>query len=106
MAESNKKQGVVEHTIMQPDIPDEVADGVYANITAVVFSPAEFVLDFGRVVPGRQNFKVMSRIICAPLNAKQLLMNLSEQVRRYEQQFGEIKLPPRVAPGAPPGFKQ
>jgi len=105
MDDSEKKRPRGEHAIMQPEISDEVADGVYANIAAVTFSPAEFVIDFGRAVPGRPNFKVMSRIIASPLNAKQLMLNLTEQIKRFEQQFGEIKIPPRI-PSAPPGFKQ
>jgi len=106
MAEENKKHGVLHEAIMQTEIPDDVADGVYANVVSVVFSPAEFVLDFGRVVPGKNNVKVKSRVILSPINAKHLLHNLMEQVRRYEQQFGEIKIPQRFAPETPPGFKQ
>lgn len=103
--DSEKKNPDGGPTIIKPEISDEVADGIYANIVAVTFSPAEFVIDFGRAVPGRSNFKVLSRIIIAPLNAKQLLLNLADQMKRFEKQFGEIKPPARV-PKEPTGFKQ
>jgi len=35
---------------------------------------------------------VQSRIIMAPQHAKELMLALQENVRRYEQNFGEIKI--------------
>lgn len=70
---------------------DEVADGTYSNLASIAFSPAEFFLDFGRVVPGRQDFKVLSRVIMTPAHAKRLAAALGEHVRRYEAAHGEIR---------------
>ena len=81
-------------------------DGTYANVAQIVFSPAEFIFDFGRAVPGRAGFKIFSRIITSPLHAKQFLMTLSENVSRFEKQFGEIQMPQRPAPGEVEGFEQ
>ena len=88
------------------ELDEKAAEGIYSNLVLISHSPAEFVLDFGRVVPGKNNVKVKSRVILSPINAKHLLHNLAEQVRRYEQQFAEIKIPQRFAPETPPGFKQ
>ena len=106
MAENKKKKLEPEEDIIQPEMTEEVADGTYANVAQVVFSPAEFVFDFGRAVPGRRGFKILSRIITTPLHAKQILMTLSENVSRFEEQFGEIKMPQRPGPGHPEGFRQ
>lgn len=106
MADEKKKKLEPEGPLLEPDISDEVADGTYANVAQIVFSPAEFVFDFGRAVPGRTGFKIMSRIITTPLHAKQFLLTLTENVSRFEGQFGEIILPQRPVPSGPEGFKQ
>jgi hypothetical protein len=91
---------------VEMEIPDEVAEGTYSNAFHVVASPAEFVLDFGRVVPNRVGVKVHTRIVMTPLHAKQLALALNENVRRFEDQFGEIKIP-KGRPGlGPTGFEQ
>jgi hypothetical protein len=106
MADDKKKKLEPEAGFVQPQISEEVADGTYANVAQVVFSPAEFVFDFGRAVPGRPGVKILSRIITTPLHAKQILMTLSENLSRFEEQFGEVKLPQRPTAGHPQGFKQ
>ena len=73
------------------ELPQEIADGVYANLALITHSPAEFVIDFSRIMPGIPKAKVHSRIIMAPTHAKALLDALKENIRRYESQFGEIK---------------
>lgn len=52
------------------------------------------------MLPGLQKAQVASRVIIAPEHAKRLLAALSENVMRYEQEFGKIELPnqqPRTA---------
>ncbi|HUO84092.1 MAG TPA: DUF3467 domain-containing protein, partial [Thermoanaerobaculia bacterium] len=63
-------------------------------------SPSEFVIDLGRIVPGRNDVKIYSRVITTPLHAKQLLQALAQNVSMYEQKFGEI----RVEPPPPASF--
>jgi hypothetical protein len=77
---------------LQIEIADEVADGDYVNFANIIHSPGEFVLDLGRVVPGRSDVKISSRIIMTPLHAKQFLAALSQNVAMYEQKFGEVRL--------------
>jgi hypothetical protein len=106
MADEKKKKPEPEMPLVEPEIPDDVVDGTYANVAQIVFSPAEFVFDFGRAVPGRASFKIISRIITTPLHAKQFLLTLSENVSRFEDQFGEIKIPQRPEPAGSEGFRQ
>jgi hypothetical protein len=74
------------------EINDEIAEGVYSNLVLITHSPAEFIFDFARVLPGKQKAKVYTRIIKAPQHAKSFLMALQDNIRKYEEQHGEIKL--------------
>ncbi len=75
------------------DLPAEVVEGNYCNMTIVMHSPNEFVLDFVRMVPNKESHRVQSRIILTPSNAKRLLASLHDNVGRYEATYGEIEIP-------------
>lgn len=92
--------------VLETEISDDVAEGIYSNAAHVIFSPAEFVLDFGRVVPGRAGVRIHTRIVMTPLHAKQLALALNENVRRFEDQFGEIRIPKGRPDLEPTGFEQ
>jgi hypothetical protein len=72
------------------ELSEEKADGIYSNLVLISHSPSEFVYDFIRVVPGMPKAKVHSRIIMAPQHAKGFLKALSDNIGKYESQFGEI----------------
>ena len=72
-------------------IDDHVAQGEYVNFANIIHSQSEFILDLGRVVPGRTDVKIYSRVILTPLHAKQLLEALGHNLSLYEQKFGEIR---------------
>jgi len=72
-------------------IDDHVAQGEYVNFANIIHSQSEFVIDLGRVVPGRADVKIYSRVILTPLHAKQLLEALGHNLGLYEQKFGEIR---------------
>lgn len=76
------------------DLAPEAADGVYANVTIIASNPSEFVLDFARLLPGVPKAKVHARIILTPAAAKALHRHLGQNIERYEQQNGEIRLTP------------
>jgi hypothetical protein len=75
---------------LRPVIEAAVAEGIYSNLASIMSGPAEFFLDFGRVVPGRSDFKVFARIIMTPAHAKQLAHALTEHVKQFERTHGEI----------------
>ena len=81
-------------------VKDEMALGTYANFASIVHNFAEFILDLGRIVPGREHVEVVSRVVMTPVHVKQLLRALTENVAIYERNFGEI--PEGPAPGPPP----
>lgn len=79
-------------------VSDQQALGTYANFVSIVHNFAEFILDFGRVVPGREDVQVVSRVVMTPIHVKQLLRALHENVAIYERNFGEIPEGPKPSP--------
>ena len=75
------------------ELSEEVAEGVYSNLAIISHSPSEFVLDFIRIMPNVTKAKVKSRIILTPQHAKRLLNALSDNIKKYESQFGLIDEP-------------
>jgi len=72
------------------ELGEKEAEGIYSNLAIISHSPAEFVIDFTRLLPGVPKARVHARIIMTPQHAKLLLAALSENISRYEQQYGEI----------------
>ena len=89
MDNQNKPQGKQ----LQIEVSPEVASGVYVNFALIAHSSSEFIVDLASVMPGFQKATVRSRAIFAPEHAKRLLLALQENIARYEQEFGTIKLP-------------
>ena len=82
-------------------IDEATAEGQYANFANILHNPTEFVFDFGRVVPGRADVKVVSRILTTPFHARQLLRALQQNIELYERQYGPIRdfqAPPSAEP--------
>jgi len=79
------------------------AEGIYSNLAIITHSPAEFVIDFTRVVPGAPKAKVHARIITTPQHAKMLLKALQDNIEKFENRFGEIKI--EKQPNAQFGFQ-
>ena len=77
------------------ELDSEISSGEYANFVVVTHSPAEFVLDFTRILPGVPKAKIHSRIIMAPPHGKAFLRALHDNINKFESKHGEIKLPNR-----------
>jgi len=82
--EENKNQLNIE-------LDEKMADGTYANLAIINHSVSEFVVDFINVMPGAPKSKVKSRIILTPQHAKRLMKALAENIKRFENNHGEIK---------------
>jgi hypothetical protein len=65
----------------------------YMNLAMISHSPMEVVIDFARILPAMAKARIGSRIILSPLGAKMLLRALTENLAKYENQFGEIRVP-------------
>ena len=76
---------------------------LYTNAYRIHTSAEEVIIDLGFNMPNPNPnqqggasllFKVTDRAIMSYTNAKRLAMSLSQLVKRYEQQFGEISMQP------------
>jgi hypothetical protein len=74
------------------NLDEQVAQGNYCNIAIISHSTSEFILDFATMLPGLPKARVRSRIVLTPEHAKRLLMQLQENVARYESNFGKINI--------------
>jgi predicted N-acyltransferase len=72
------------------ELPEAIAEGIYANLVIIAHSQSEFVFDFARITPGIAKSKVQSRIIMTPVNAHRLLKTLEDNLKKYEEKFGKI----------------
>jgi hypothetical protein len=80
------------HQKVNIEVPPDL-EATYANLAVITHTASEVIVDFARVLPNTPNAKVYSRIITTPMHAKLLLRALNENLQKYEEQFGEIKLP-------------
>ena len=87
------------------ELGEKESEGIYSNFVLISHSPAEFVLDFTRMLPGVPKTKVYARIIMTPQHAKSLSKALNENIDKFEKEFGEIKII-GVEPGKQFGFQQ
>ncbi len=81
------------------ELGEKEAEGIYSNLAIITHSPAEFIIDFTRVMPGVPKAKVYARIITNPQHAKMLLNALKENIEKYEKKYGMIKLEPLTSSG-------
>jgi len=77
---------------IQIEIDEQTAQGVYCNFAMIGHSETEFIIDFIFVQPQAPKAKVRSRVITSPAHIKRLLIALEENIKKYEQHFGEIKI--------------
>ncbi len=86
----------VQPTAVALELPASL-DASYANFAVITHSPSELVIDFARVLPNTPKARVVSRIILTPMNAKLLLRALTENLGKFEAQYGPIILPTGLA---------
>ena len=83
---------------LQIQLRPEVAEGKYSNLAMIGHTPSDFLIDFIFAAPGIPQAPVVSRIIMSPENAKKLMFALNDNVKKYESQFGEIKITNNIGP--------
>lgn len=77
---------------LEIDLNHDIAQGTYANLAIISHSTSEFILDFIRVMPGVPKAEVKSRIILTPEHAKRLMLALQDNIRKFEQNNGPIRI--------------
>ena len=74
------------------ELGEKESEGIYSNLALISHSPSEFVLDFARMLPGAPKAKIYARIVMTPQHVKLLLKALEENIKKFEEKFGEIKV--------------
>ena len=92
MKMENKDDAKRQH--INIELGEKESEGIYANLAIIAHSPAEFVIDFTRVLPGVPKSKVFARIIMTPAHVKMFSDALADNVDKFERQYGEIKTTP------------
>jgi len=76
---------------MQIKMSDDVLKGTYANAMQIGHTQEEFVVDFMNLSPRQGVGIVSSRVIISPGHLKRIISAMQDNLKRYENQFGDIK---------------
>ena len=74
------------------EIPPDLQPA-YANLARIAHAPAEFVMDFARLLPGDSKAIVAARVIMSPVALKLFAQAVNENLARYEATFGTVNIP-------------
>jgi hypothetical protein len=74
------------------ELGEKESEGIYSNLALIAHSPSEFFIDFARIMPGVKKTKVYARIVMTPQNARMLLNALEQNIKKFEERFGKIKV--------------
>jgi hypothetical protein len=74
------------------ELGEKESEGIYSNLALISHSPSEFIIDFARIMPGVKKTKVYARVVMTPAHAKMLLDALGANIKKFEGQFGAIKI--------------
>ena len=85
----NQQQNQQQGQNINIKIADETLKGVYANMMMVAHNQEEFVLDFLNM--WQPQGIIVSRVVTSPGHLKRIAAALTENLKKYEEQFGEIK---------------
>jgi hypothetical protein len=83
------------------ELGEKEAEGIYSNLAIISHSPAEFIIDFTRLLPGVPRARVHARIVMTPQHARLLLNALDDNIAKFERAYGEINLAAGGAFGFP-----
>ncbi len=70
-------------------IADSIPGAEYANLAHINHNKEEFQLVFSNVLP--PSGRVVAKVITSPGHFKRLVNAMNENLKRYEEQFGQIK---------------
>ena len=68
---------------------DEMSRGRYSNNMFVSHTPEEFIIDWLLTSPAGTH--LVSRVVVSPGHFKRIIAALTENLQRYEMNFGSVK---------------
>jgi hypothetical protein len=73
----------------QLQIADNIAGAEYSNFANIRYNQEEFQMAFANVFP--PSGRVVAKLITTPAHFKRMIMAMSENLKKYEEQFGLVK---------------
>ncbi len=80
---------MTEQKQVEIKIADNLPGGQYANAVQIRHNQDEFLLNFLNITP--PNGRVSGKIITSPGHFKRFVNAMQENLKKYEENFGEIK---------------
>ena len=99
-------QPVGEQVQVQIKADEKELVGQFSNLVMFHHNAEEFTLHFIYVFPNVPQGKLASSVIVTPAHAKRIVRALTENISRYEAQFGPIHEVPEPTPVPNVGFVQ
>ena len=96
MTERKSPQPLPQRQI-QIELPADL-EAIYSNFALITHSPSEVIIDFARILPNAPKAKVYARVIFTPMNAKLLHQALGDNLKKFEEKYGEIRTPDQGFP--------
>jgi len=84
---------IIQQGNLKIELPEDEGVVKYSNFAVVSHSPEEVVIDFARILPGREEARVVTRIIMTPKNAKMFAEAIQTNIQNFEKKFGELGMP-------------
>jgi len=106
--EKDSQLAVDGRRVILSDIPIQRSPdfrSLYVNNTKFGVTPFEFAFIMGEIseaVDGKPYVDQKIRLLMTPLHAKIFMLILAQNMHNYEQQFGEVVIPPPFLEGIPP----
>lgn len=72
--------------------PDKI-EAKYSDFAIIAKNVLGFNLDFAQRIPGGKQVNIVARVAMSPQHAKLFSKILTKNVEKYEEEFGEIKIP-------------
>jgi uncharacterized protein DUF3467 len=81
---------VPAQALIQVVTGDEMSRGRYSNNMVVSHTPEEFIIDWLLNSPAGTH--LVARVVVSPGHLKRIIGALADNLRRYEANFGDVKL--------------
>ncbi len=77
---------------IQVNIDKDKIDAKYCDQAMISHNPFGFSFDFAQQIPQMRMIKILSRIAMSPEHTKAFSETIADNLKKYEEKFGEIEL--------------
>jgi len=74
------------------NIDQDKIEAKYSDQALISHNPFGFTFDFAQQIPQMHILKILARVAMSPQHAKAFMEALMENVKKYEEKFGEVEL--------------